>query len=150
MIFTMKILLIVFYSIQYLLTHSSSEMKFQRYFELKNYQQTKIIEIENTRVWLTNVYVSKLFNRFVRGQTKEDILKRVIINGSTGSSWLFKRFNKLQIIVADKTSFSNLFSSYQNSGMFFGVEDTQPELSAPENRKTVKFDFFLTALKNRL
>ena len=87
-------------------------MKFQRYFELKNYQQTKIIEIENTRVWLTNVYVSKLFNRFVRGQTKEDILKRVIINGSTGSSWLFKRFNKLQIIVADKTSFSNLFSSY--------------------------------------
>ena len=87
-------------------------MKFQRYFELKNYQQTKITEIENTRVWLTNVYVSKLFNRFVRGQTKEDILKRVIINGSTGSSWLFKRFNKLQIIVADKTSFSNLFSSY--------------------------------------
>ena len=114
MIFTMKILLIVFYSIQHLLTHSSSEMKFQRYFELKNYQQTKIIEIENTRVWLTNVYVSKLFNRFVRGQTKEDILKRVIINGSTGSSWL----------------------------VFFGVEDTQPELSAPENRKTVKFDFF--------
>ena len=154
MIFTMKILLIVFYSIQYLLTHSSSEMKFQRYFELKNYQQTKIIEIENTRVWLTNVYVSKLFNRFVRGQTKEDILKRVIINGSTGSSWLFKRFNKLQIIVADKTSFSNLFSSYQNSGMFFGVEDTQPELSAPENRKTVKFDFFFngsekSALKKR-
>ena len=87
-------------------------MKFQRYFELKNYQQTKITEIENTRVWLTNVYVSKLFNRFVRGQTKEDILKRVTINGSTGSSWLFKRFNKLQIIVADKTSFSNLFSSY--------------------------------------
>ena len=129
-------------------------MKFQRYFELKNYQQTKIIEIENTRVWLTNVYVSKLFYRFVRGQTKEDILKRVIINGSTGSSWLFKRFNKLQIIVADKTSFSNLFSSYQNSGMFFGVEDTQPELSAPENRKTVKFDFFFngsekSALKKR-
>ena len=129
-------------------------MKFQWYFELKNYQQTKIIEIENTRVWLTNVYVSKLFNRFVRGQTKEDILKRVTINGSTGSSWLFKRFNKLQIIVADKTSFSNLFSSYQNSGMFFGVEDTQPELSAPENRKTVKFDFFFngsekSALKKR-
>ena len=92
-------------------TPTGSGMKFQGYFELKNYQLTEIVETENTRVWLTNVYVGKYFNQFVRGQTKEDILKRLINNGSTGSSWLFKRFNKLQVIVTDKTSFSNLFSS---------------------------------------
>ena len=63
------------------------------------------------RVWLTNVYVRKYFNRFVKGQIKEEILKRVIANGNTESSWLFKRFNKLLIIVTNKASFSNLLSS---------------------------------------
>ena len=29
----------------------------QGYFELKTYQQTEPVEIENTRVWLTNVFV---------------------------------------------------------------------------------------------
>ena len=86
-------------------------MKTQRYFELKNYEQTKTAKIENVRVWLTNVYGEKYFNRFVRGQIKEDILKTVIINCTTGSTWLFKWFNKLQIIVTDKTSFSNSFSN---------------------------------------
>ena len=44
---------------------------------------------------MTNVYVGKYFDQFVRGQIKKDILKRVIINGGTGSSWLFKQFNRL-------------------------------------------------------
>ena len=48
-----------FYSVQRSFTQSALEMKFQGYFEPKNYQQTKIAEIENTRVWLTNVYVAK-------------------------------------------------------------------------------------------
>ena len=34
----------------------------QAYFELKNYQQTEPVELENTRVWLTNVFVGKYFN----------------------------------------------------------------------------------------
>ena len=67
----------------------------QGYFELKNYQQTEIIELENARVWLTNVFVGRYFNEFIRGEMKREILKRVITNGSTGSSWLFKCFNKL-------------------------------------------------------
>ena len=76
-----------FSSVQHVFTPTGSEMKIQGYFELKNYQQTKMTEIENTRgVWLTNVYVGKYFNQFVRGQIKEDILKRVIINGSSTAS----------------------------------------------------------------
>ena len=39
---------------------------------------------------------------------KKDILKRVIINGSTGSSWLLKRSNKLQVIVTDKSKHGDI------------------------------------------
>ena len=77
----------------------------QGYFELKNHQQTEIVELENTRVWLTNVFIGRYFNEFIRSEMKKDILKRVIINGSTGSSWLFKHFNNLQFLVTDKSTF---------------------------------------------
>ena len=50
------------------------EFKIQRYFELKNHQQTEIIELENTRAWLTNVFVGRYFNEFIRGKMKREIL----------------------------------------------------------------------------
>lgn len=34
--------------------------------------------------------------------------------------------------------------------MFFGVEHTQPELYAPENRETIKFYFFNDSEKSSL
>ena len=34
--------------------------------------------------------------------------------------------------------------------MFFGVDDTQPDMYVPENRETVKFDFFNGSEKSRL
>ena len=82
----------------------------QGFIELINYQRTVLIEPENTRVWLTNVIVGRYFNEFIRDEMKIYILKRVIVNGSTGSSWLFKHFNKLQVIVTDKTSVKNVSS----------------------------------------
>ena len=56
-----------FYSAQHSFTPSALEIKFQGYFEQKIYQQTEIVETENTMILLTNVYVRKHFNRFVRG-----------------------------------------------------------------------------------
>ena len=82
----------------------------QGFIELINYQRTELIEPENTRVWLTNVIVGRYFNEFIRDEMKIYILKRVIVNGSTGSNWLFKHFNKLQVIVTDKTSVKNVSS----------------------------------------
>ena len=41
---------------------------------------------------------------------KKDILERVIINGSMGSSWIFKQFIKLQVIVTDKARFKSVTS----------------------------------------
>ena len=41
---------------------------------------------------------------------KKNILKRVIINVSKGSSWIFKGIQKLQVIVTDKASFQKIMS----------------------------------------
>ena len=67
----------------------------QGYMELVNYQPTKIIELESKRVWLTDVFTCKFFNQYVRGKMKNYFLKRIIVNGMTGSSWRFKRFVRL-------------------------------------------------------
>ena len=82
----------------------------QGYVGLISYQRTEAIELENTRTWLKNVYIGCYFNKYIRGEMKSDILKRAIVNGSTGSSWIFKRFNRLQVIVANKDFFKNIMS----------------------------------------
>ena len=73
--------------------------KFQGYFEIINQQSGSEHVLTDKRVWLTNVYRFKYFNEFVRGEIKVEIIKRVIINGQSGSSWFFKRFNRLNIVV---------------------------------------------------
>ena len=75
-----------------------AEYKIQGYVEVINYQLGEIINLENTRLWLTDVYTAHHFNSYVRGEIKNDIVKRVIFNGATCSSWILKRFNRLQIM----------------------------------------------------
>ena len=87
---------------------STKKIKVQEYIELANYQPSEIIELESKRFWLTNVFICRFFNQYVKGEIRSDFLKRVIVNGMTGSSWKFKRFDSLSIIftVADKKRFS--------------------------------------------
>ena len=82
----------------------------QSYVQVKNYRRKDIAELENTSVWLTNVHVQHYFNEYIRSEKKRDILKRVILNGSTGSSWIVKRFNRLQVTVTDRNTFKNVMS----------------------------------------
>ena len=70
--------------------------KFQGYFKIVHQQRNH--DRLDKRVWLTNVFHFKHFNQFVRGEIKDEIIERVIVNGQTGSSWYFKRFNKINII----------------------------------------------------
>lgn len=72
--------------------------KFQGYFEIINQQRGPEHVLTDKRVWLTNVYRFKYFSEFVRGEIKGEIIKRIIINGQSGSSWFFKHFNRLNII----------------------------------------------------
>ena len=44
-----------------------------------------------------NVYEDVYFNNFTKSNLANDILERVIMNGMSGSSWRFKRFDRLCI-----------------------------------------------------
>ena len=75
-----------------------------------NYESGEIINLKYTRVWLTHVYTARHFNSYVRGEIKNDILKRVIFNGGSGSRWIFKRFNRLQIMVTPNKTYKTIVS----------------------------------------
>ena len=67
----------------------------KRGFSLENIQLSLIENeqpIKNSRYWLTESYPTKSFNNFIYFNLRESILKRVINNGLTGSSWHFNRF----------------------------------------------------------
>ena len=71
------------------------------YPEIINYQPGEV-DSKSTRMWLTNVYNATHFNYYIRGEISKQILKRIILNGEAGSSWIFKRFNRLQITSASE------------------------------------------------
>ena len=79
--------------------------KFQVYFEIVNQQRTPENNnfLTENRSWLSNVFRFKYFNEFLRGKLKNQITKRIINNGLSGSSWYFKRFERLNIIVVPLT-----------------------------------------------
>ena len=69
-------------------------------FSIENIQSSiypGLQPILNTRYWTTPVYSSVYFNDFIIFGLKQDFLNRVIINGSSGSSWHFKRFIYLAV-----------------------------------------------------
>ena len=55
----------------------------------------------NIRYWTTETCNSIYFNDFIFYSLKNDILKRVIVNQMSGSSWYFKRFLHLAIKILD-------------------------------------------------
>ena len=86
------------------------EYKIQEYAEIINQQQGEFIIAPSTRVWPTNAYTAKYFNEYVRGSIKSDIVKRIIINGQTGSSWYFRRFNRFTVITTSVNETKKIFS----------------------------------------
>ena len=89
----------------------ATQIKSQGYAKIINQQQSKVVTCGNKRFWLTNVYFAKHFSLYDRGALKSEFLKRLIHNGQTGSSWNFKRFERLQIITTSLESFKTLNSS---------------------------------------
>ena len=60
---------------------------------LDNYSEPLV----QTRYWSTEPIQSKSFNDFVSFKSRESILKRVINNGLSGSTWNFNKFNYLNV-----------------------------------------------------
>ena len=64
-------------------------------FSLENMQAPLTdddVPLTNSRYWSTEPIQTKSFNDFVFFSLRESVLKRVINNGLTGSSWFFKSF----------------------------------------------------------
>ena len=89
----------------------TKKVRGQGYMELVNYQPIEIIELESKRVWLTDIFTCKFLKQYVRSEIKNDFLKRVIVNGMTGSSWRFKKFERLLIIDTGINRKASVFSS---------------------------------------
>lgn len=77
------------------------KVKAHGYIELINYQPSEIIELESRRAWLTDLCTCRYFNQYVRAESRSNFLERVKVNRMTGSSWQFKWFDRLSIIVTD-------------------------------------------------
>ena len=79
--------------------------RFQAYFEIVNQQRTSDNQnfLTDNRAWLTNVHRFKYFNEYLKGALKNEITKRIIKNGLSGSSWYFRRFERLNVIVVPLT-----------------------------------------------
>ena len=76
-------------------------------FSIENIQNAPLTgetlsDLTNTRYWSTNVYEGFCFNDYIIAEIRSDILKRVIVNGLTGSSWRFNRFKHLSLKILDK------------------------------------------------
>ena len=91
----------------------SSECQFKADFAIENIQDapsgvTNTADIKTLRYWSTNVYRAVYFNEFVANGIRNDILKKVINNRLTGSSWYFNRFSHLNIKVFSLYSASRI------------------------------------------
>ena len=80
-------------------------------FAIENIQDApsgvaNIAYVKTLRYWPTNVYRAVYFNEFVANGIRNDILKRVINNRLTGSSWYFNRFSHLNIKVLSRGLYS--------------------------------------------
>ena len=56
--------------------------------------------LRSSRYWSTDPLQSRSFNDFILFNIRDSILKKVISNGLTGSSWRFERFNYINIKTA--------------------------------------------------
>ena len=85
------------------------KVRLQGLMELINYMPTEIIELVSRRIWMTDVYGCKFFNSFVQGEINNNMMKRVIVTGTTGSSWHLKRFERVTFIATDINKKSIVF-----------------------------------------
>ena len=76
---------------------SRGKVEVQGSVEVIKYQSAdeidQLIELESRRTWLADVYICVYFNVYVKKEISKSLMKRVIINGMTGSSQHFKDLN---------------------------------------------------------
>ena len=80
---------------------------FKADFFIENIQNASVVspnttDIVSIRYWSSEVYSGIYFNDFIVSEIRLDILKRIINNNLSGSSWHFNRFKHLNLKVIDE------------------------------------------------
>ena len=66
----------------------TDHVEFQAAFSIINYQPLEnefFVELIDNRSWITDVFEYVYFNGFVKSGLRKSILKRIIVNGPTGT-----------------------------------------------------------------
>lgn len=76
----------------------SNSVQIKCSFSIANFQPTPadgFVEITDIRVWCSNVYTCVYYNGYDRENIMKGAKQWIIIIGQTGTSWGFRRFNRL-------------------------------------------------------
>ena len=81
----------------------TEKFQFKADFSIENKQNavndsSYMTDIKTLRYWSTDVYQGVYFNSYIASAIRNDILKRVINVGLSGSSWYFNRFSHLKVL----------------------------------------------------
>ena len=86
----------------FILNADLRQSRFKSSFTIVNWQPAPrdgFAETTDSRIWQTKVYDGVYFNDLIKSNVANDILKKVIMNGLSGSSWRLKRFDRICITV---------------------------------------------------
>ena len=83
-------------------SNGEKNLIFRCSFVIINYQPPAFdcgVPIYDSRFWSTKIFEGFYFNEFVKFPLIQKIRKRITIDGETGSSWRFSRFQSISISV---------------------------------------------------
>ena len=86
---------------------ATNKKTFKVSFTIENIQNASSADLQaltSARYWTTQTYDGIYLNDFIFFSLKADILKRVVINQLSGSSWYLRRFLNLSFKVLDSES----------------------------------------------
>ena len=91
----------------YRLFKPKNKVLFKADFSIENIQNVSVvspntIDITSVRYWSSDVYSGVYFTDFIISEIRNDILKRVINNNLSGSSWHFNRFKHINLKIIDQ------------------------------------------------
>ena len=90
-----------------------NKVLFKAGFSIENIQNASVVspnttDIVSIRYWSSEVYSGIYFNDFIVSEIRLDILKRIINNNFSGSSWHFNRFKHLNLKIIDQENILHL------------------------------------------
>ena len=90
-------------------TDGRKELIVKSSFSILNYQpppedMKNVRGLYDERLWSTPTYNGNFFNDFIKFSLKNDIKKKITLNGRTGSSWRFNRFQFVSVTFNTKNN----------------------------------------------